>query len=94
MARGQQKIQSQKKAQEREQERKRREGQPGQQKRVQACMTVQCQVCKQLFMGSVQETELRSHAENRHSKQTFEQCFANWRDQAARMQDVKAAGKS
>lgn len=69
---------------------RRAQGHSGQQQRVAACMTVQCAICKQPFMGSVKEPELRTHAETRHPRNTFEQCFANWREQAARMQEVKA----
>lgn len=117
MARGQQKIQSQKKAQERAEEKRRREGQPGQQKRVAACMTVQClvkkktkhpppfskplarslhstsktkKICKQPFMGSTTEAELRAHADSRHPKNSFDSCFADWREQVAKFKEIKA----
>ena len=61
------------------------QGNPGQQKRVEACKTIQCNVCKQTFMGSSGESELHHHSDNKHPKLTFEQCFPNWEAQAAAM---------
>jgi hypothetical protein len=54
-------------------------------------MTVQCTVCKQTFLGSCSESELRTHVDARHPKSAFEACFANWQEQKAKMQAVKTA---
>jgi uncharacterized CHY-type Zn-finger protein len=41
----------------------------------QAALTIQCKVCKQSFMCVSNQDELRRHAENRHPKLEFAQCF-------------------
>ena len=70
---------------------RKREGNPGQQKRVEACKTIQCAVCKQTFMGSSTEGDLRIHQEAKHPKLAFAACFPNWEEQKAKMAEVKAA---
>jgi ribosomal protein L9 len=41
----------------------------------QAALTIQCKVCKQSFMCVSSQEVLRRHAENRHPKLEFSQCF-------------------
>jgi hypothetical protein len=41
----------------------------------QAALTIQCKVCRQSFMCVANEQELRQHAENRHPKLEFRDCF-------------------
>lgn len=40
-----------------------------------ACMSILCNVCRQQFMNTTQTKVLTDHAESRHPKQTFQQCF-------------------
>ena len=77
-------------SQQKMEEMKRREGHPGQQKRVDACKTIQCNICKQTFMGSSTEGDLKIHWEAKHPKAEFAACFPNWEEQKAKMAVVKA----
>ena len=38
-------------------------------------MNVQCKVCMATFMCTISEGKLKEHAENRHPKNDFYQCF-------------------
>lgn len=37
--------------------------------------TIICKMCRQTFMCVAKEAELRQHAENKHPKAKFEDCF-------------------
>ena len=78
-------------SQQKMEEMRKREGNPGQQKRVDACKTIQCAICKQTFMGSSTEGDLRIHHEAKHPKLEFNACFPNWEEQKAKMAEVKAS---
>ena len=74
--------------QQRAEQMRKSQGNPGQQKRVEKCKTIQCNVCKQTFMGSSTEGDLKIHAENKHPKLPFEQCFPHWEEQKAKLDEV------
>eukprot|EP01010_Urceolus_cornutus_P001906 NODE_2484_length_530_cov_630.987526_g1974_i0.p1 GENE.NODE_2484_length_530_cov_630.987526_g1974_i0~~NODE_2484_length_530_cov_630.987526_g1974_i0.p1 ORF type:complete len:79 (+),score=6.49 NODE_2484_length_530_cov_630.987526_g1974_i0:87-323(+) len=40
--------------------------------------TVQCSICKQAFLCTVREPEVRQHVDSKHSKNKFEDCFPTW----------------
>lgn len=38
-------------------------------------MNIQCKVCMATFMCTMSETKLKEHADNKHPKNDFYQCF-------------------
>ena len=40
-----------------------------------AAKNIMCKMCRQTFMCTASEKELREHAENRHPKAEFSACF-------------------
>eukprot|EP00051_Salpingoeca_urceolata_P004733 m.67286 g.67286 ORF g.67286 m.67286 type:complete len:100 (-) comp13817_c0_seq3:117-416(-) len=81
MARGQQKIQSQQK------KRDKLEAAKGGKSSLAvnaAAKSIQCKVCMNTFLCTTKKPELETHASNKHSKKTFEQCFPNFDGAAAR----------
>jgi len=40
-----------------------------------AAMTIQCAICKTPFMGNSGKVVLQQHADSKHPKLTFDQCF-------------------
>eukprot|EP01110_Echinostelium_bisporum_P010414 TRINITY_DN3792_c0_g1_i3.p2 TRINITY_DN3792_c0_g1~~TRINITY_DN3792_c0_g1_i3.p2 ORF type:complete len:75 (-),score=24.48 TRINITY_DN3792_c0_g1_i3:71-295(-) len=40
-----------------------------------AAKSVQCKVCKQAFLCTVKEPELKTHQENKHPKNVYSDCF-------------------
>jgi hypothetical protein len=40
-----------------------------------AAMSTICQVCRASFMCTLAPSKLKEHSDNKHPKQTFEQCF-------------------
>jgi len=44
-------------------------------KNLDKVMTIQCNICKQTFMNNSNQKSLAEHADNRHQKNTFKECF-------------------
>jgi Zinc-binding len=40
-----------------------------------ACMSIVCSICRQVFMNTTTQACLQQHQENKHSKNTFADCF-------------------
>lgn len=41
-------------------------------------MSLKCHVCLQSFVCTSSEAKLKEHSENKHPKQSFEQCFPDF----------------
>jgi len=67
--------------QKRERNQKKKEqdsGNKSQLKSNEAAKTIICKVCRQSFMCTTKEAELRMHQENKHEKQEFAACFPEY----------------
>jgi len=53
-------------------------GNKSQLKSNEAAKTIICKVCRQSFMCTTKEAELRMHQENKHEKQEFAACFPEY----------------
>ncbi|EEH53687.1 uncharacterized protein MICPUCDRAFT_35623 [Micromonas pusilla CCMP1545] len=40
-------------------------------------MNIQCKVCLQTFVSTTASVKLKEHADNKHPKNPYEQCFPN-----------------
>ncbi|KAL9653823.1 hypothetical protein ABK040_012884 [Willaertia magna] len=40
-----------------------------------AALSFQCAICKQTYLCTTQEVVLKQHAESKHPKKTFKECF-------------------
>ena len=40
-------------------------------------MNIQCKVCLQTFVSTTASVKLKEHADNKHPKIPYEQCFPN-----------------